>query len=46
MKLHLQANYSRYIGDIADSPIVKAGSEDQFSVGFGITYRFGADLYD
>ena len=46
VKLHLQADYSRYIGDVADSPVVQAGSEDQFSVGIGITYRFGADLYD
>lgn len=46
VKLHLQADYSRYIDDIADSPVVQAGSEDQFTVGIGITYRFGADLYD
>ncbi|MEW5423045.1 MipA/OmpV family protein [Amorphus sp. 3PC139-8] len=46
VKLHLQADYTRYIGDVADSPVVEAGSEDQFSVGVGITYRFGADLFD
>ena len=46
VKLHLQADYTRYIGDVADSPVVQAGSEDQFSVGIGITYRFGANLYD
>ncbi|MDQ0316110.1 MipA/OmpV family protein [Amorphus orientalis] len=45
-KLHLQADYTRYIGDVADSPVVEAGSEDQFYVGIGITYRFGLDLFD
>lgn len=45
-KLHLVADYSRYIGDVADSPVVQAGSEDQFYVGIGITYRFSFNLYD
>ncbi|MEM8852162.1 MAG: MipA/OmpV family protein [Pseudomonadota bacterium] len=43
--LHGRAAYTRFVGDAADSPIVKAGNEDEFAVGVGITYRFGFDLY-
>ncbi|XWN34133.1 MAG: MipA/OmpV family protein [Devosia sp.] len=43
--LHGRAAYTRFVGDAADSPIVKAGNEDEFAVGIGITYRFGFDLY-
>ena len=42
---HLRANWDRYVGDAADSPIIKAGSEDQFSVGIGISYRFNFDVF-
>jgi outer membrane protein len=42
---HLRARWDRYVGDAADSPIIKAGSEDQFSVGFGVSYRFDFDLF-
>lgn len=42
--LHLEGGYRRLIGDAADSPIVKRGSEDQFSVGLGVSYRFAFDL--
>lgn len=38
--LKLNARYSRLLGDAADSPIVE--SENQFSGGLGVTYRFGA----
>lgn len=44
--LHLQGGWDRFVGDAADSPIVKAGDENQFSIGAGITYRFAFDLFN
>ena len=38
--LRLSARYSRLLGDAADSPIVE--SENQFTGGIGVTYKFGA----
>ncbi len=39
--LKLYAEYDRLLGDAADSPIVDdLGSEDQFTVGVGASYRF------
>jgi outer membrane protein len=32
--------YDRLTGDAADSPIVQAGSRDQYSAGLALTYRF------
>jgi outer membrane scaffolding protein for murein synthesis (MipA/OmpV family) len=43
--LHLQAGYDRLVGDAADSPIVNAGDEDQFSLGAGISYKFSFDIF-
>ena len=43
---HLRAGWDRFIGDAADSPIVKAGSADQFTIGAGVSYRFGFNLFD
>ncbi len=40
-----EASWTRYIGDAADSPIVEAGNEDDFTIGLGLSYRFGLDLY-
>lgn len=37
--LKLTGRYSHLVGDAADSPIVE--SEDQFSGGIGLSYRFG-----
>jgi outer membrane protein len=35
------AGYNRLVGDVADSPIVtRIGSEDQFTVGAGVSYSF------
>ena len=34
------AGYDRLTGAAARSPIVKAGSQDQFSAGLALTYRF------
>ena len=44
-RLHVQAGWDRFIGDAADSPIVEAGSKDQFSIGAGLTYRFSFDVF-
>ncbi|WP_349358462.1 MipA/OmpV family protein [Stappia sp.] len=44
--LHVQAGWDRYIGDAKNSPIVKNGDENQFSIGAGVTYRFAFDLFD
>lgn len=46
VRLHLQGGYEKLIGDAADSPITKVGSEDQFNVGLGVTYRFSFDLFN
>ncbi|MBJ3778322.1 MipA/OmpV family protein [Acuticoccus mangrovi] len=45
LDLHARAAYTRFVGDAADSPIVKAGNQDEFRVGIGVTYEFGLDLY-
>ena len=41
MTFHLRGGWDRLIGDAADSPIVKEGSENQFYGGAGISYEFG-----
>jgi outer membrane scaffolding protein for murein synthesis (MipA/OmpV family) len=43
--LNANAAYERMVGDAADSPIVKVGSEDQFFAGFGLSKRFSIDLF-
>lgn len=43
--LHLQGNWDRFVGDAEKSPIVKAGSEDQYSIGVGVTYRVAFDIF-
>jgi MipA family protein len=42
---HVRAGWQRLIGDAADSPIVAAGDENQFSVGVGVSRRFSFDLF-
>lgn len=37
--------YRKYVGDAADSPIVKAGNDQDLRFGLGLTYRFGFDLF-
>jgi len=45
--LNAGAGFDRFIGDAKDSPIVAtAGSENQFSVGLGISKRFSVDLFN
>lgn len=44
--LNADAGYDRFVGDAKDSPIVAtAGSENQFTVGLGISKRFSVDLF-
>ncbi len=41
-----RASWHRLIGDAADSPIIgRAGREDQFMIGAGMSYRFRLDLF-
>lgn len=44
--LHLQAGWNRFVGDAAGSPIVKTGSENQYSIGAGVSYRFAFDIFN
>ncbi|MGI9372018.1 MAG: MipA/OmpV family protein [Hyphomicrobiales bacterium] len=44
--LHLRGRWDRFIGDADDSPIVKVGSENQFTIGVGASYRFAFDVFD
>jgi MipA family protein len=41
---HLRGGWDRLIGDAADSPIVREGSENQFYGGAGISYEFSFSL--
>lgn len=43
--LHARGSWDRLIGEAGDSPIVKAGSKDQWTVGVGISRRLGFDLF-
>ena len=43
---HVQGGYDRLIGDAADSPITERGSENQFTLGAGVTYRFAFDVFE
>jgi outer membrane protein len=44
--LHLKGGWDRFVGDAAKSPIVKTGSENQFSIGVGVSYRFAFDIFN
>ncbi len=46
VRLHIKGGYDRLVGDAADSPIAENGSENQFSVGVGVSYRFAFDLFN
>jgi len=39
------AQYRYFVGDAQDSPVVQAGNEHEGTVGIGLTYRFGFDLF-
>ena len=44
--LHIRGDWDRFIGDAKKSPIIKTGSENQFSVGIGLSYRFEFDVFE
>ena len=44
--LQARGGWDRFVGDAADSPIVNAGSRDQFSIGLGLSYELAFDLFD
>lgn len=44
--VHVRGGWDRFVGDAANSPIVLAGSRDQFSIGLGLSYRFAFDLFN
>ena len=44
-RLQLRGSWDRMIGDAADSPIVKHGSRDQWTVGVGISRKLSFDLF-
>jgi len=43
--LHLRAGWDRFVGDADDSPIVKRGDDDNFTIGAGVSYRFDFDVF-
>lgn len=43
--LHLRGSWDRLINDAGDSPIVKAGSKDQWTVGVGLSHKFDFNLF-
>ncbi|KQT84011.1 MipA/OmpV family protein [Aurantimonas sp. Leaf443] len=43
--LRADASYERLVSDAKDSPVVDAGSADQFRVGLGVSHRFSLDLF-
>jgi outer membrane scaffolding protein for murein synthesis (MipA/OmpV family) len=45
VRVHATAGYRRYVGQAGDSPIVDAGDQNRFTLGIGLSYRFGLDLY-
>ncbi len=40
-----RGGYRHFVFDALDSPITKAGNDQEFSIGVGLTYRFGFNLY-
>ncbi len=44
-RLRFTGTWNRFVGDADKSPIVKAGSHDQWTLGVGITYRLGFNLF-
>jgi MipA family protein len=44
-RLQLKGSWDRLLGDAGDSPIVKAGSRDQWMAGIGISHRFSFDVF-
>jgi outer membrane scaffolding protein for murein synthesis (MipA/OmpV family) len=44
--LLFNARYDRLVGDAGDSPIVEAGSANQFTFGAGLSYRLSFDVFE
>ncbi|MGI9483057.1 MAG: MipA/OmpV family protein [Hyphomicrobiales bacterium] len=44
--VHLRGEWDRFIGDADKSPIITVGSENQFSIGLGLSYRFAFDVFE
>lgn len=44
-RIQVRGSWDRLIGDAGDSPIVKAGSRDQWSFGVGISRKFSFDVF-
>lgn len=44
-RLYGVAEWTHFVGDAGDSPIVDAGNRDELRIGVGFTYRLGLDLY-
>ncbi len=40
LSLRAFGEWDKLVGDAADSPITKRGSEDQFQIGIGAAYSF------
>ena len=40
-----RGGYRHFVGDALDSPITKAGNDQEFSIGLGLTYRFGFNFF-
>ncbi|WP_246191482.1 MipA/OmpV family protein [Aureimonas leprariae] len=43
--INADASWNRFVGDAKGSPIVKAGDENQYTVGVGFSKRFQLDLF-
>ncbi|MCQ0987330.1 MipA/OmpV family protein [Jiella marina] len=43
--LNADASWDKLVGDAADSPIVEAGDDDQYTFSLGISKRFSLDLF-
>lgn len=45
LRLHGRGEFWTFVGDAADSPITREGDNTQFTLGVGLSYRFGLDLF-
>ena len=45
IRLVARGGYRHYVFDALDSPITDAGNDQEFSIGVGLTYRFGFNLF-
>lgn len=45
VRIHGRAGFFSYVGEALDSPITENGSSIEGTVGIGLTYRFGLDLF-